>query len=218
MDGADGKQTAMRSCDCTEVHTRRRIVLTGGPGAGKTAVLELCRQYFCQHVAILPEAASVLFAGGFPRGGRAAERRATQRAIYHVERELEAVADARDGAALVLCDRGTVDGAAYWPGPDTLFDAVGSSHAAELARYYAVIHLRTPDPRDYNHDNPVRIESALQAAAIDGLIAQAWQGHPHAYVVESTPSFLDKARRALTILRAQLPPCCAERLGPLPPL
>lgn len=30
----------MRPCPCTEPHQRRRVVLTGGPGAGKTAVLE----------------------------------------------------------------------------------------------------------------------------------------------------------------------------------
>jgi len=31
----------MKPCTCTLPHQRRRIVLTGGPGAGKTAVLEL---------------------------------------------------------------------------------------------------------------------------------------------------------------------------------
>jgi predicted ATP-binding protein involved in virulence len=40
----------MKPCECREPHDHRRIVLTGGPGAGKTAVLELIRQYFCSHV------------------------------------------------------------------------------------------------------------------------------------------------------------------------
>jgi len=201
-------------CGCNEVHTRKRIVLTGGPGAGKTAVLELCRQYFCRHVAILPEAASLLFDGGFPRRGRSEERAATQRAIYYVQRELECIADAQDNEAIVLCDRGTIDGAAYWPGPASLFDQVGTTHAAELARYSAVLHLRTPEPQDYNHDNPARIESAREAAVIDEAIARAWREHPRCFVVASAPSFLDKARAALAILRAELPGCCAERLPP----
>lgn len=200
----------MNRCACKRVHAPVRVVLTGGPGAGKTAVLELCKQYFCQHVVILPEAASVLFAGGFPRGGSALERAATQRAIYHVQRELEAVADAQDGAAIVLCDRGTVDGAAYWPGPGSLFAAVGSTLAAELARYHAVIHLRTPEPRDYTRDNPVRVESAQQASVIDEAIALAWREHPNVAVVERNASFLTKAEAALTLLRAQLPACCAS--------
>jgi predicted ATPase len=199
-----------RACACRQTHVPFRMVLTGGPGAGKTAVLELCRQYFCRHVVILPESASVLFAGGFPRGGSEAERQATQRAIYHVQRELEVIAEAQDGAAVVLCDRGSVDGAAYWPGPGSLFESVGSSLEAELARYEAVIHLRTPDPRDYTHDNPVRIESATQAAVIDEAIAVAWRQHPHVSVVESRASFLDKAAAALALVRAKLPACCAR--------
>jgi predicted ATPase len=32
-------------CECAAVHERRRVVLTGGPGAGKTAVLELIRRH-----------------------------------------------------------------------------------------------------------------------------------------------------------------------------
>ena len=33
----------------------RRVVLTGGPGAGKTAALEMIKQSFCEHVRVLPE-------------------------------------------------------------------------------------------------------------------------------------------------------------------
>ena len=202
-------QQSRRPCACTAIHEPRRVVLTGGPGAGKTAVLELCKRLFCRHVVILPESASVLFAGGFPRGGSVLERAATQRAIYHVQRELEAFADAQEAEAVILCDRGTVDGAAYWPGPGTLFAAVGSSHAAELARYAAVIHLRTPDARDYPRDNPVRIESAEQAASIDEAIARTWRAHPSYSMVASQPSFLSKAEAAIALIRAQLPACCA---------
>jgi hypothetical protein len=51
----------MLPCECAAVHVRRRVVLTGGPGAGKTALLELIRQSFCSHVRVLPEAAVVVF-------------------------------------------------------------------------------------------------------------------------------------------------------------
>ena len=45
----------------------RFVVLTGGPGAGKTAVMEAAKQIFAQDVMILPEAASIVYSGGFPR-------------------------------------------------------------------------------------------------------------------------------------------------------
>jgi predicted ATPase len=140
-------------------------VLTGGPGAGKTAVLELVRQHFCEHVHVLPEAAGVVFGGGFPRGPDRDTLRAAQRAIFYVQRELEAAAEGLN-PAIVLCDRGTVDGAAYWPGPDDFWTAVGTAFGEQLRRYDAVIHLRTPGPRTgYNHENPLRLESAARSVA-----------------------------------------------------
>src|SRR5262245_25592869 len=84
------------------------LVLTGGPGGGKTAVLEIVRKHFCEHVVVLPEAATIIFGGGFPRGVSAAARRAAQRAIFHVQLELEAMAIEEGRAPVVLCDRGTV--------------------------------------------------------------------------------------------------------------
>src|SRR5262245_47056060 len=97
----------MVRCECAATHERRRIVLTGGPGAGKTAVLELIRQSFCEHVHVLQEAASLVFGGGFPRDDDEPCRRAAQRAIFYVQRELENAADAHQ-PAIVLCDRGTL--------------------------------------------------------------------------------------------------------------
>jgi predicted ATPase len=198
----------MKPCTCTQPHQRRRIVLTGGPGAGKTAVLELMRQSFCHHVVVLPESASILFGGGFPRSDRPADRRAAQRAIFHVQRELERAADERDGAAIVLCDRGPVDGAAYWPGPGTIWDDVRTNREEELLRYDLVVHLRVPPVSGYNHHNPVRVETAAEAAAIDERIVRAWDDHPNRRFVHSTHDFVEKAQAALGLLSAEIPPCC----------
>lgn len=179
----------------------RLVVLTGGPGAGKTAILELVRHAQLPGTALVHEAAGMLFGGGFPRLADPESRRAAQRAIYRVQCELEVVAAVGQPAAL-LCDRGTVDGQAYWPpGADTLWDAVGTTHARELARYAAVIHLRTPaGGRGYNHANPLRTETAREAAAIDEAIAALWAAHPHRYEVPASARFLDKAHLALEIL------------------
>jgi predicted ATPase len=198
----------MRPCTCNQPHQRRRIVLTGGPGAGKTAVLELVRQSFCRHVTVLPESASMLFRGGFPRSEHLAERRAAQRAIFHVQRELERAADEQDGAAIVLCDRGTVDGAAYWPGPGDFWESLETTREEQLARYHVVLHLRVPPLAGYNHSNPARIESAAEAAAIDERIARAWDGHPRRTFIESTVDFVDKAAVAIRLLSDEIPGCC----------
>jgi predicted ATPase len=199
-----------RACECREQHVRRRIVLTGGPGAGKTAVLELIRHSLCSHVEVLPEAAGIVFGGGFPRRPALGARQAAQRAIYHVQRELEAAADA-NGSAIVLCDRGTLDGVAYWPGPGDFCDAVGTTRSEIFARYDAVIHLRVPDAQHgYDHQNPLRVESADEARAIDQRILEAWSGHPHLHVIDPSHDFMEKARRAIELLRADLPDCCRE--------
>ncbi len=155
------------------------------------AVLELVRQAFCQHVRVLPEAASLVFGGGFPRGELLESRRAAQRAIFHVQRELEREAEAH-GPAIVLCDRGTVDGLAYWPGDaDQLWSEVASDEARELTRYAAVIHLATPSLEyGYNHQNPLRVENPTTAAEIDAR---------HSARVEAPP---------------QVPDCRVERRVP----
>jgi len=198
----------MKSCGCTAKHSRKRIVLTGGPGAGKTAVLELVRQEFCAHVQVLPESAGIVFGGGFPRTGSLEWRRGAQRAIFFVQRELESTADA-SGAAIVLCDRGTVDGAAYWPGPESFWESVGTTQEREMSRYAAVIHLRTPGiDGGYNHGNPLRTESAAAAAEIDERLLCIWESHPRRFIVPSSPDFLEKAARVVAILRAEMPECC----------
>lgn len=183
---------------------RRRLVLTGGPGAGKTAVLEALKHLLSTQVAVLPESAGIVFGGGFPRLNTLAGQRAAQRAIFFVQRELENIADESDIAA-VLCDRGLVDAVAYWPGPDDFWSSVGMTQAEALARYDVVIHLRVPDAaHGYARLNPLRIESADEAAAVDQRILQAWSAHPHRHIVEATSDFLAKAASVLTIIQREL--------------
>jgi hypothetical protein len=203
-------------CACASLHQGKRIVLTGGPGAGKTAVLELVRKYFCKHVRVLPEAASILFGGGFPREESMASRKAAQRAIFHVQRQLELLVGGEGVPAITLCDRGTLDGLAYWPGAgDEMLVEVGSRRDVELAGYDAVIHLRTPSAAlGYNHSNSLRVEPAVVAAEIDRRIEEAWRGHPRRFFVESKEDFLAKAADALRVLRDELPECCRGHVVP----
>ena len=217
MDGID--------CGCRLArHEPRLVVLTGGPGAGKTAILEVVRRHFCEHVVVLQEAASILFNGGFPRKETPEALRAAQRAIFHVQIELERLALEGGQAAVVLCDRGTVDGLAYWPGdPDAFWGELGTSREEQLKRYATVIHLRTPSAtQGYNHDNPQRQESARRAMQLDRRIEQAWAGHPDHPFVGSQTEFIVKIEKTLSLIRAHVPDCCrtpagAEKAAPVQP-
>ena len=205
-------------CRCTRgQHPPKLVVLTGGPGAGKTATLEMLRHHLCEHVAILPEAAGILFGGGFPRKESSAGHQAAQRAIFRVERELEWLALHEGSPAIVLCDRGTLDGSAYWPAEaEPFFEANGTSLEAEMRRYAAVIHLRTPlAAGGYNHRNPLRTETALEAAAIDRAIQEVWHGHPHRTVIDNAGSFVVKAMRAIAAVLQEVPECCRPDLAEL---
>lgn len=206
-------------CECLEnAHATRLVVVTGGPGAGKTAVLEMAKKVLCEHVAILPEAASVVFGGGFWRLESASARAAAQRAIYQIQKEMENLVLGEKKWAVGLCDRGTLDGLAYWSEDRDLFWKMsGTRVEAEYERYAAVIHLRSPSAEQgYNHQNPLRIESDAQAKEIDEKIHAIWSSHPRYKMVESSPSFVLKTNSALNEIAATLPDCCRSRIKRAP--
>ncbi len=212
--GGNGLPTGSHACQCGKArHTPKLVVVTGGPGGGKTAVLEMARRYFCQHVAIAPEAASIVFGGGFPRSDSPKGRRAAQRAIFHVQKSMEAIAVENLQSAVILCDRGTLDGLAYWPGSRrSFFEEFEIDFKRELTRYSAVIHVEAPALAWGYEKNRIRNESVAQAQEIDQRIARAWQGHPRIMNVTAQAGFLDKLACAIELLRGELPPCCQTHL------
>ncbi len=193
----------------------RLIVITGGPGAGKTAVLEMAKKVLCNHIVILPEAASIIFGGGFWRLQSASAKQAAQSAIFHVQCEIENLAIGEKKWSLGLCDRGTIDGLAYWSNNEkTFWEMSGSQLSKEYEKYIAVIHLRSPtDLLGYNQRNPLRIESSIQAQEIDEKIAHAWKEHPNYSVIESTENFLTKAQSALKLIAKFIPVRCQTGLN-----
>lgn len=193
----------MPETEQTPVQTRRRIVLTGGPGGGKTTAADLLRRELGKRVVIVPEAATILFAGGFPRSQQWDANRAAQSAIYHVQRNLEDVQSALYPERVLLCDRGTVDGAAYWnDGEDSFFHALGTSLDAELSRYDAVVFFETAAVAGLSIEggNPVRCESLTQAVELDARLRALWSQHPCFTLVPHASSFLRKINGALEVL------------------
>jgi predicted ATPase len=180
-----------------------RVVLTGGPGGGKTTAADLFRREIGDRVVLVPEAATMLFGGGFPRLAEPQGVRAAQAAIFHVQRNLEEVQAARYPGRILLCDRGTVDGAAYWPGaPDEFFAGMGTSLAVELARYDAVVFFESAalGGMDILNSNPVRIETSAQAVDLDRRLRDLWSQHPRFCHVPHSPSFFKKITFGLTAM------------------
>jgi predicted ATPase len=193
---------------------RRRVVLTGGPGGGKTTAADLFRREIGESVVVVPEAATLLFGGGFPRSREPEALRSAQRAIFHVQHNLEDAQRALYPSRFLLCDRGTVDGAAYWPGSAAdFFAAVGSSLEAELARYDAVIFFESAAVGGLHIEggNPVRDENLAAAVALDARLRELWSKHPRFYLVRHERSFVEKVMRGVRVLTSMVRADTAER-------
>ena len=182
-----------------------RIVLTGGPGGGKSTAADLFRREMRGKVAMVAEAATILFSGGFPRSQNHVALKAAQRAIYSVQRNLEIAREAHRPDQILLCDRGTVDGSVYWPdGELDFFESLETTLEAELGRYDAVIFFESAAVGGLAVDsgNRVRNESLVEAAALDARLRAVWQNHPNFTLVPHHQSFLAKIQAGLTALQA----------------
>ena len=191
-------------------HKYIRIVLSGGPGGGKTTAADLFRREIGDRVVIVPEAATILFQGGFPRSQDPVALKIAQTAIFHVQRRLEDVQGALYPERTLLCDRGTIDGAAYWPGkPADYFKSVGTSLKQELLRYDVVIFFETAAAGGSTIEggNPVRTESMDEAVALDAKLRALWSQHPRFILVPHNPSFFKKISFGLAALEGIFSQC-----------
>lgn len=182
-----------------------RIVLTGGPGGGKTTAADLFRRELGPQVVVVPEAATLLFSGGFPRVEDAAAIMSTQKAIFHVQRSLEDIQASVFHDRVLICDRGTADGAAYWPGKeDDFFAELGTSEAIEMNRYDAVIFFETAAAGGIRIEggNAARIEGLEEAVRIDRRLRALWSRHSRFIFVPHDRSFFKKMTYGLATIES----------------
>lgn len=182
-----------------------KIVLTGGPSGGKTTLAAAIQKEFASHVIIVPEAASIVFGGGWPRRKTVVGVQHQQKAIYYLQRELEQLIVGENPDRLIICDRGSLDGVAYWPGPGPASDFLsetGTTIAAEIARYDWILHLDTAPASYYDLTNPLRNESFEEAWKLNERIKQAWANHPQRIVIDNNEAghFIEKLQRALFVV------------------
>lgn len=183
-------------------------MLTGGPGSGKSTAAAFLAREFVDELWVLPESATLLYRGGLPRAETERGQQVAQRAIFTVQRSLEEATALQHPDRVQLCDRGTIDGAAYWPdGDESFFRSNGTSHARELSRYDAIVFMHTAAmlPAGYERDMDVRTEDRDEAIELDRRIHALYADHPQLIEVASHASFLDKltsVRNAVAALLA----------------
>lgn len=187
-------------------HRPLRVVVTGGPGGGKTTAADLFRREIGSKVVLVPEAATLMFSSGFPRSHDEASVKIIQRTIYQVQMQMEALYAVQNPGCILLCDRGTVDGAAYWPHdhPHEFFHAQGTTLKEELARYDAVLFFESAAVGGMmiKGGNPVRDETGAEAVALDARLRDIWSQHPRFVLVPHNTSFFKKISSGLAAMES----------------
>jgi hypothetical protein len=147
----------------------------------------------------------MMFETVFPQVQHPDERRAIQRAIYHVQHNLESFYERRvRPGQYLLCDRGTPDGGGYWPeGPDAFFASVGTNWDLELSRYEAVVFLQTAAAGGHSiaEGNMTRTENHSEAVRVDAQLHAVWSRHPRFCYVEQNEDFTVKISSGSDALR-----------------
>ncbi len=163
----------------------KRIVLTGGPGAGKTVISSRLAEIHPASFVRVPEAATQVYDAVKTRWDRldVEGRRDVQRRIYRLQVQQEECIAREHPHQVLLLDRGTIDGAAYWlEGPDEYWRDLGSSLDVELGRYDAVIWMESAAALglyDGDESNFCRFEDAEAAIASGRVLLKLWGGHPN---------------------------------------
>ena len=198
-------------------NVKKRIVLTGGPGGGKTTALDLIRREFSGKIATVPEAATMIFSGGIERSNNNHVLKTQQTAIFNLQKHLEDIQRATFENSIILCDRGSLDGLAYWPGnSEDFFQSMNTSLEYELARYDAVIFFESAakSGESIKSNNPIRNESENAAIIIDDKLQKIWSQHPNFNLIHSAESFINKVMFGITTIEEIIEQYQSEMLKP----
>ncbi len=194
----------------------KRIVLTGGPCAGKTTALVRITEYFSNRgfkVFTIPEVPTLYSLGGWsyltPNRDLYYEG---ERAILETQLALEdsfmRMAETCQKPVLIVCDRGTLDISAYIS-PEMWNDITaktGNDTNSLRSRYDAVLHMvSAADGAEQYYTtatNAARYEQMNEeglriARELDKKVIKAWTGHPHLRVINNNNDFTAKLNHVL---------------------
>lgn len=188
---------------------RTIIVLTGGPGGGKTALIQDLRHEtdWTGRFLALPE---TIFAVG--QVGISPREQLFQRLMVKTQCALEEALCrtlGSDDPRFILCHRGTLDPLAYWLDrgwpKDAFFDFTETNREDHYRRYTAVIHLVTAAdgalPSYRRWPTAHRLETPEHAIRLDRLLREVWGDHPAYFRVDNEGRDWEaKSREAQRIL------------------
>ena len=189
----------------------KRIVLTGGPCAGKTTALVKIIEHFSSlgyKVFIIPEVPTLFSQAGMDYlTDNAAFFYEGEKATLEVQLALEdkftRMAETIDKPTIIVCDRGTMDISAYMK-PEMwkeITAGVGTTSEELRARYDAVLHLvSAADGAEQFYTtatNAERTEGLELAREMDKKVIQAWSEHPYLRVINNHENFDTKINRVI---------------------
>lgn len=179
-----------------------KIVITGGPCAGKTTGMSRIQSYFTKKgyiVLFIPETATELITGGVSPWTCSTVKE-FQRILLNLQLKkeemfLEAAKSMNGNKILIVCDRGTMDGKAFINEIDfkNIVNSVNSNEVELRDNYDAIFHLVTAAKgaeQFYNKENNcARYETLEEAKKSDDKIIKAWTGHPHLRIIDNSSDF-----------------------------
>ena len=185
-----------------------RIVLTGGPCAGKTTALSRIDQKLTEmgyRVFIIPESATEAINGGIrPFGNLSLENSFFQKTLLHYQIYKENMYESvipnisKNQKCIIIQDRGTLDGKAYISKNEfnKILKEDDLKEIELMDNYDMVIHMITAadgKPEFYTTaNNTARTESVEQAIDLDRRTKNAWIGHSNLKIIDNRDSFADK--------------------------
>ena len=194
-----------------------KIVITGGPCAGKTTALSWIQNAFIEKgyaVLFVPETATELISGGvapWTCRTNADYQNCQMRMQLEKEKVYEQAARAmKQDKVLIVCDRGELDNKVYMDEETvaSVLQNLGVNEVELRDSYDAVFHLVTAakgaEEFYTTANNAARKESAAEAAAMDDKFIAAWTGHPHFRVIDNSTGFEGKMKRLIAEISSYL--------------
>lgn len=185
-----------------------KIVVTGGPCAGKSTGLQWINEAFSDMgytVLFVPETATELISGGvapWTAGTNADFQKCVLILQLKKEETFELAAKTMNAEkVLIVCDRGAIDNKAYMTEEEffQVLDFVNTDEVTLRDSYDAVFHLVTAAKgaeKFYTTvNNAARTETVTQAAEIDEKLISAWTGHRHLRIIDNSTGFEGKMKR-----------------------